>query len=37
LCTPRGATVINGIYVMIQTRGTGPEALLDVARALTQP
>jgi hypothetical protein len=32
-----GATVIDGIYVMIQTRGTGPETLLDVARALAQP
>lgn len=32
-----GATVINGIYVMIQTQGTGPETLLDVARALAQP
>jgi hypothetical protein len=32
-----GATVIDGIYVMIQTEGTGPQTLLDVARALTQP
>jgi hypothetical protein len=32
-----GATVINGTYVMIQTEGTGPETLLDVARALAQP
>jgi hypothetical protein len=32
-----GATVIDGIYVMIQTQGTGPETLLDVARALAQP
>ena len=32
-----GATVINGIYVMIQTQATGPETLLDVARALAQP
>jgi hypothetical protein len=32
-----GATVINGIYVMIQTQATGPETLLEVARALAQP
>jgi hypothetical protein len=32
-----GATVINGIYVIIQTEGTGPKTLLDVARALAQP
>jgi hypothetical protein len=32
-----GAAVINGIYVMIQTEGTGPQTLLDVARALAQP
>jgi hypothetical protein len=32
-----GATVTNGIYVIIQTHPTGPETLLDVVRALTQP
>jgi hypothetical protein len=32
-----GATVINGIYVIIQTQSTGPQSLLDVARALAQP
>jgi hypothetical protein len=31
-----GATVIDGIYVMIQTQATGPKTLLDVARALAQ-
>ena len=32
-----GATVINGVHVMIQTQGTGPGTLLTVARALAQP
>jgi hypothetical protein len=32
-----GATVINGIYLIIQTQGTRPETLLAVARALAQP
>jgi hypothetical protein len=31
------ATVINSIYVMIQTQAAGPETLLEVARALAQP
>lgn len=32
-----GATVINGVYVLIQTQGTAPDTVLAVARALTQP
>lgn len=32
-----GATVSNGTYVLIQTRGTAPATLLAVARALTRP
>ncbi|MGH9144794.1 MAG: hypothetical protein ACRD2I_26955, partial [Vicinamibacterales bacterium] len=32
-----GATSVDGIYVIIQTQGTAPTALLTVARALTQP
>lgn len=32
-----GATVINGVYVVIQTQNTTPQGLIAVARALTQP
>jgi hypothetical protein len=32
-----GATTIDGIYVMFETQGTGPQTLLAVTRALTQP
>jgi hypothetical protein len=30
-----GALTVNGVYVIIQTQNTGPQALLAVARALT--
>jgi hypothetical protein len=32
-----GATVIDGVYLVIQTQGTGPQTLLEVARALSRP